>query len=254
MRYYKVHYNQYDEPYIIEKNFGYRPSSGGSSHWTWHITERGIIHISKDFFGRPTEEIPSQISHEQLEDLKAFNMLSRSDGSLLGHNSIYPSDAQKTSASARSQSNRVSPIPDQPKGIERFDELQAEIQKMLEPAPVAKKQRRSVWAWFRGLFSRISMSRKPKYSFEGPTGSMSQKMSRLRELQAAKNATELSELIAALGDTDQSISYLAYVFLARKPDIATVRAIQEYIATDPGKDAIDRSYKLLKQIANASDA
>lgn len=90
MGYHTIRYNKDGEPYIILKNFGHDPKDDeSSSHWTWHITDRGIQHLSKDQFGRP-QPMPTFINDEQLEDLKSFNMLRRSDGTPTPIRSIYP--------------------------------------------------------------------------------------------------------------------------------------------------------------------
>lgn len=96
MGYYTIYYNQSGEPYIIEKNFGHKPEkNNGSSHWTWHINERGVRHLSRDFFGRP-QKMPKFINEEQLADLKTYNMLQRSNGSSLNSGGIYPTRIEKT--------------------------------------------------------------------------------------------------------------------------------------------------------------
>lgn len=94
MAYYNIRYNGKGEPYIVEKNFGSDPKEGkSSSHWTWHITPRGVRYLCRGPFGK-TQAMPTFIDKEQLENLKAYNMLRRADGTLIGGvNPLYPSDS-----------------------------------------------------------------------------------------------------------------------------------------------------------------
>lgn len=135
MGHYTIHYNEQGEPFIIEKNFGYRAQDdNSSSHWTWHITQRGINHLSRDFFGNPAK-MPAQISREQLEDLKAFNMLRRSDGTLIGANPLYPSDVRAAPVekpTAQAGKRPVKPI--------------------TAPSPPPAKPQRGFWGWLKSLF------------------------------------------------------------------------------------------------------
>ena len=90
MAYHTIYYNQAGDPYIIEKNFGYSPDSeAGSSHWTWHITARGTAYLTRGPFGKE-QPMPRFVNEDQLEDMKAFNMLRRSDGSLINDSTLYP--------------------------------------------------------------------------------------------------------------------------------------------------------------------
>ncbi len=90
MGYHTIHYNKQDEPYIVLKNFGHDPKDDeSSSHWTWHITARGVQYLSKDQFGRP-RPMPQYIDDEQLEDLKSYKMLRRSDGAPAYTRTIFP--------------------------------------------------------------------------------------------------------------------------------------------------------------------
>ncbi|MBE2199528.1 MAG: hypothetical protein IAE79_13020 [Anaerolinea sp.] len=141
MAYYTIHYNEQKEPYLIEKNFGYRAQvDDSSSHWTWHITERGITHLSRDFFGKPTK-MPTQISREQLEDLKAFNMLRRSDGALIGANPLYPSDVR----AAPARPVRSSPKPTTQPG-------KRPVKPVTPPVALPPKPQRGFWGWLKSLF------------------------------------------------------------------------------------------------------
>lgn len=254
MSYLKIHHTQYGDPYVIEKNFGY--GGRGSTHWTWHISERGVKYLSKDFFGRPSE-LPSQISREQFEDLKAYNMLTRADGTSLGHNAIYPSDSQRSKV----RPETVHFTHEEPKGIEKFDELLDLIeQELAEPVPERIK-RQTFWGWLKNIFKRkrsskirLSARKAAKYNYDAPTGTLSEKMQRLRELSEPNSASELIELVSALGDPQDGVTYMAAGFLVKLPSMATVNAIKAYLDRSPGNKAAEQCYKVLKQIAERANA
>lgn len=145
MGHFTIHYNEQGEPFIIEKNFGYRAQDdNSSSHWTWHITPRGINQLSRDFFGKPTQ-MPAQISSEQLEDLKAFNMLRRSDGTLIGANPLYPSDVRSAPVG-----KTVRPVHSSPKPTVKTGKRPV---KPITPPPLPQtKPQRGFWGWLKSLF------------------------------------------------------------------------------------------------------
>lgn len=159
MNYYTIQYNQQNEPYIIEKNYGYKPDdTDSSSHWTWHITQRGVRHLSKDFYGRP-QAMPAYITKEQLEELKAYNMLRRNDGSLIGGNALYPSQEkpriQKPTTQPANRKKKQKEIP------------VTQIRRPVQPAKPASpnqpagssgktppRQKRGFLAWLKSLFRK----------------------------------------------------------------------------------------------------
>ena len=83
MPYFTIHYTADGRPCIIEKNYGHKPEKeGSSSHWTWHITRDGVEHLARNNVIRPGH-LPTYINDDELEDLKAYNMLARVNGCLL---------------------------------------------------------------------------------------------------------------------------------------------------------------------------
>lgn len=92
MPYFTIHYTADGRPYIIEKNYGHKPErEDSSSHWTWHITRDGVEHLARNNVIRPGH-LPTYINDDELEDLKAYNMLARVDGERIGNQGLYPSD------------------------------------------------------------------------------------------------------------------------------------------------------------------
>jgi len=86
MAYHRIKYNEQGEPFITVKNWAHDAQAvddKSSSHWTWHITQRGVEHLCRDVLGRP-QPMPRAITYEQLVYLKDLNMLSRSDGTPIG--------------------------------------------------------------------------------------------------------------------------------------------------------------------------
>ena len=154
MKYYTIHYNEQNEPYIIEKNFGYRSKEDdSSSHWTWHITQLGINHLAKDFFGKP-QKMPAYISHEQLEDLKAFNMLCRSDGTPIGANPIYPSEITQVQKAVRPGRSQRSPQTAQKRPVQPATSPahKRPVAPFTPPAKPSVKPQEGFWAWLKSLF------------------------------------------------------------------------------------------------------
>jgi hypothetical protein len=92
MPYFTIHYTADGRPHIIEKNYGHKPGKeDSSSHWTWHITRDGIEHLARNNPIRPGH-LPTYINDDELEDLKAYNMLARVNGERIGNQGLYPSD------------------------------------------------------------------------------------------------------------------------------------------------------------------
>ncbi len=92
MPYFSVHYTADGQPYIIQKNYGHKPEKeDSSSHWTWHITRDGVQHLARNNALNPGR-LPTYINDDELEDLKAYNMLARVNGERIGNRGLYPSD------------------------------------------------------------------------------------------------------------------------------------------------------------------
>jgi hypothetical protein len=151
MPYYDIHYNKRGEPYVVVKNFGYNPKDNeSSSHWTWHITARGVKYLSTGPFGEP-RMMPTFIDEEQLENLKTFQMLCRSDGTVIGVNSLNPSDSLPRKARKPVQPIRPAP-PASPsrKAPAKPQRRPIPPVRPAQPTPVAKQ--RGFWAWLKSLF------------------------------------------------------------------------------------------------------
>ncbi|MBP6017040.1 MAG: hypothetical protein KA586_09995 [Candidatus Promineofilum sp.] len=92
MAYFTIHHTTDGRPYIIEKNYGYKlEREGSSSHWTWHITRDGVEYLARNNVIRPGQ-LPTYINDDELEDLKAYKMLTRVNGERIGNQGLYPSD------------------------------------------------------------------------------------------------------------------------------------------------------------------
>ena len=68
-----------------------------------------------------------------------------------------------------------------------------------------------------------------------------------------KNQAELQELIAALGDEDSNIRWLAGSSLARLGEMATVQALAAYLRTQPGDVPTAEVARVLKTIADTAE-
>lgn len=152
MGYYAIRYNQHGEPYIVEKNFGYDPlDSDNRSHWTWHITPRGVKHLSRDHFGRP-QKMSAFINSDQLADLKTYGMLRRSDGTLVGVNPIYPSEMPaKPPQQPIRPKQPAQPVPTRVSSVKTPGAQPVQPPAPARPAPTG--QRQGFWAWLKSLFS-----------------------------------------------------------------------------------------------------
>lgn len=92
MPYFTIHYTADGQPYLIQKNYGHKPEKeDSSSHWTWHITRDGVEHLARNNVLNPGR-LPTYINEDELEDLKAYNMLARVNGERIGNRGLYPSD------------------------------------------------------------------------------------------------------------------------------------------------------------------
>lgn len=126
MDYYHIKRNEEGVYYVREKNFGYKPDAPddeSSSHWTWHITQRGVEHLCRDVLGRP-QPMPRAITYEQLVYLKDLNMLSRSDGTPIGSIRPEKQPSPKTKRHAKT-GKKIRELP---------------IQQISRPKPVAPVQ------------------------------------------------------------------------------------------------------------------
>lgn len=68
-----------------------------------------------------------------------------------------------------------------------------------------------------------------------------------------KNSQELQELVAALGDEDGNIRWLAGSALARLGGMAVVRLLAAYLAADPGDVARAEAARVLDLIADMDE-
>lgn len=147
---YQIHFTNTGEPYIREKNFGFKGKEGTSSHWTWHFTERGIHFLSRNAFGRRTA-LPTYITHKQLKQLKARNMLCKSDSSLIGSTNGHKKKGSRKIRildPVRSTSTPIRPIA-------KSTSTQAHKQIPSLNSPVhAPRKKRSLWGWVKALFHK----------------------------------------------------------------------------------------------------
>ena len=150
MGHWTIHYNKQGQPYIVQKNFGRSPESDESnSYWTWHITERGIAHLTTGPFGKP-QKMPLFMNEDQLGELKSYGMLSRSDGSLVDRNPLYPSEVKKHSTTRPAKVTTPST-----KTASKHAHPSAQPKKTARPCPISKpKLQRSpgLWSWLKSLF------------------------------------------------------------------------------------------------------
>ncbi len=162
MAYFTIHYTAERQPYIIEKNYGHRPDKqDSSSHWTWHITRRGVEYLRRENVISPGK-MPSYINDNELEDLKAYNMLARANGERIGNRGLYPSDDpawQRQVAEQRAPSKVAVPST---KKKERLPTTQPHVPKspakprppMIKIEVPPEEQPEGFWASLRSIFKK----------------------------------------------------------------------------------------------------
>jgi hypothetical protein len=89
--------------------------------------------------------------------------------------------------------------------------------------------------------------------FTPPQGSYGQRLKRVMALGQPKNQLELTELIAALGDENGQIRWLAGASLVRVGGLVVVRLLAAYLQTEPGAVGREEALKALALIGETSD-
>lgn len=90
--------------------------------------------------------------------------------------------------------------------------------------------------------------------FTPPQGSFAQRLKRVNAIVQPQNQMELAELIAALGDENGQIRWLAGASLARLADMATVTLLAAYLKTNPAPVAKEEALKVLTLIGEMSES
>lgn len=90
-------------------------------------------------------------------------------------------------------------------------------------------------------------------NFTPPQGSYTQRLKRVMALSQPKNQVELTELIAALGDENDNIRWLAGSALTRVGGLAVVRLLAAYWQTNPGAVARAEAEKVFGLIAETDE-
>ncbi|MEZ4644865.1 MAG: HEAT repeat domain-containing protein [Chloroflexota bacterium] len=124
--------------------------------------------------------------------------------------------------------------------------LEAEKVLALKPPPTKPKPQ---------LAPKPDLAAKPTLvtDFTPPQGSFAQRLKRVNAIVQPKNQMELSELIAALGDENGQIRWLAGASLARLADMATVKLLAAYLKTSPAPVAKEEALKVLSLIGEMSE-
>ena len=89
--------------------------------------------------------------------------------------------------------------------------------------------------------------------FTPPAGGYGQRLKRVMALGNPKNQAELAELVAALGDENGNIRWLAGSSLTKIGGLAAVNLLAAYLQTNPGETARQESLKVLGLIADTSE-
>jgi len=89
--------------------------------------------------------------------------------------------------------------------------------------------------------------------FTPPQGSYGQRLKRVMALGQPKNQLELTELIAALGDENGQIRWLAGASLVKVGGTAVVGLLAAYLGTEPGAAAQAEARKVLEMIAETAE-
>lgn len=162
MAYFTIHYTAEGQPYIIEKNYGHKAEKeDSSSHWTWHITGHGVKHLKRGNVISPGK-MPAYINDDELEDLKAYNMLARANGERIGYKGLYPSDdpAWRQQVAEQRELSKVTIPPTNKR--ERLPTTQPHVPKSLaKPQPPTLKIEvppeeppKGLWASLRSIFGK----------------------------------------------------------------------------------------------------
>ena len=89
--------------------------------------------------------------------------------------------------------------------------------------------------------------------FTPPAGGYAQRLKRVMALGQPKNQAELAELIAALGDENANIRWLAGSSLAKIGGLAVINLLAAYLQTQPNDTAQEQARKTLEMIAETSE-
>lgn len=89
--------------------------------------------------------------------------------------------------------------------------------------------------------------------FTPPSGGYAQRLKRVMALGQPKTKAELVELIAALGDGNANIRWLAGSSLARLGGLTVVNLLARYLETEPGNKAQVQVLKTLQMIADTDE-
>ena len=89
--------------------------------------------------------------------------------------------------------------------------------------------------------------------FTPPAGGYAQRLKRVMALGQPKNQAELAELIAALGDENNNIRWLAGSSLTKLGGLTVVNLLARYLETEPGDKAQDQALKVLQMIAETDE-
>lgn len=162
MAYFTIRYTAEGQPYIIEKNYGHKPEKeDSSSHWTWHITRRGVEYLSRENVISPGK-MPTYINDDELEDLKAYNMLARANGERIGNRGLYPSDAPEWRRPADKRQAPAKAAAPRTTKLERLPTTRPHVPKTpakpKAPArkvePPTEEQPEGFWASLRSMFKK----------------------------------------------------------------------------------------------------
>lgn len=89
--------------------------------------------------------------------------------------------------------------------------------------------------------------------FTPPAGESGQRLKRVMALGSPKNQAELAELIAALGDENANIRWLAGSSLTKLGGLVVVNLLAAYLQTNPGEVARQESLRVLGLIGEMSE-
>ncbi|MBE2202521.1 MAG: N-6 DNA methylase [Anaerolinea sp.] len=99
----------------------------------------------------------------------------------------------------------------------------------------------------------LSAQPAPVTEFTPPAGGYAQRLKRVMALGQPQNQMELTELIAALGDENSNIRWLAGSSLVKMGGTAVVKLLAAYLGTQPGAVGRDEALKVLALIGEMSE-
>lgn len=124
-----------------------------------------------------------------------------------------------------------------------------------EPAPTLELKSPPVRPTPKLPAAKPSLDEQPALvtDFTPPSGSYSQRLKRIMALAQPKNQVELTELIAALGDENDNIRWLAGSALTKLGGLPVIRLLAAYLQTNPGAMAPAEVLRVLKLIGEMSE-